>query len=94
MTIDERVERLERSNRRLTCVLVLAGAAAAFAATLGIGPAEGIPDILTARCVHLVDENGDVRIAIAAQRKTTSLTFIDQNGQGRLLGRRKVATHL
>jgi hypothetical protein len=68
MTIDERLERLERQNRwlrsglGLLVVVVLAGGLLGLA-----GQDDTVPDIVKARAFHAVDEDGNVLVKVGGR---------------------------
>ncbi len=63
MTIEERIERLERQNRHLS--LGLAGAAvAAVAVFAGAAQRQVVPDVIKAKAFHLVTDDGKTLVKI------------------------------
>ena len=82
MTIEQRMELLERTNRRwrrLACtmaVLIVAG--------VGIGAAQMNEDELTLRKLVIQDEEGRKRIVLDTNERGASIVHYDANGQGRI----------
>ena len=81
MTTEERMNHLERTNRRLTMALVLVGMATIITVAAGMGPAEAVPNVVKARSFVLVDENGKERATLSVTRFGTQLTLVDENGK-------------
>ena len=82
MTIEQRMDLLERTNRRwrrLACtmaVLIVAG--------VGIGAAQMNEDELTLRKLVIQDEEGRKRIVLDTNERGASIVHYDANGQGRI----------
>ena len=64
MTVDERLDRLERQNRRLKVGLASLLAAAVAAGLVGFARQDSIPDLVEARAFHVVSEDGTVRVKL------------------------------
>ncbi len=76
MTIEQRLSRLERQNRRLKFggMFLLLGIGAVFL----MGQAKGVPEEIKARKFTLVDEAGDTRAILGiTTMDTASLSFWD-----------------
>lgn len=85
MSIEERVERLERANRRLQ--LGFGGVSALLVAALLSGAAsQGAQDEIRTRAIHLYDSKGKVRgmIGTSITGEKASLTLLDETGKERL----------
>ena len=77
-TTEDRLARLEQSNRRLKAGL-LASATLASAAVI-LGAAAPPPKVYTAEKFVLVDPNGHERAELSANSKAAALQFINTNG--------------
>ena len=84
MTIEDRLTRLERRNRRLTLALVLIGVVAALIVTTGMDRADAVPEKVTARRFELVDENGKVQAVLGVANDSPFLNLSDKNGKLRV----------
>jgi len=80
-TIEERLTRLERKNRRLTLAVLLTGVAAALVVTVGMARTEAVPDAVRAHSFVLLDENGKVRAMLAVAKDGPGLRLSDENGK-------------
>jgi hypothetical protein len=83
MTTEERLNRLERKNRRLTLALVLTGLAAGLVATAGMGPADAVPNEVKARQFTLVDADGKLRARLGPSSEGASFILCDASGKAR-----------
>ena len=67
MTIEQRLERLEKRNKRLTATLTLTVVAMCAAVTMAAtGEKRGDFDIVTARYINLKNQNGDYVVRLSA----------------------------
>ena len=64
MTVEERLDRLERQNRWLKAGLASLLVAAVATGLLVFAPQDTIPDLVEARAFHVVDENGAVLVKL------------------------------
>ena len=64
MTVDERLDRLERQNRRLKTGLASFLLVAVAAGLVGFARQDSIPDLVEARAFHVVSEDGTVRVKL------------------------------
>ena len=64
MTIEERLTKLERKNRRLTLAMLFTGVAAALVVTVGMARTEAVPDVVRAHSFELLDGNDKMRAAL------------------------------
>ena len=83
MTIEERLTRLERKNRRLTLALASVGMAAMLAVAMGQGAPAVVPQEITAHKFTLVDGNGKTRADLIMLKDGPSLSLYDENGKTR-----------
>jgi hypothetical protein len=80
MTIEERLNRLERKNRRLTLAMLLTGVAAALVVTLGMAKTEVVPDEVKAHSFKLLDDNGNTRAALDVTKDGVGLALLGGKG--------------
>ena len=90
-TLEERIDRLERANRRIKwwgiagfVALISVGFLALVA--LGLASEPFVPlnqEVVRARAVHIEDEMGIVRATLAVTPKGPSLKFFNAEGQSR-----------
>ena len=88
MTIEQRMELLERTNRRwrrLACTM-----AVLIVAAVGIGAAQMNEDELVLRKLVIQDEEGRERIVLDTNRHGAGMTYYDANGKGRIESGTKV----
>lgn len=64
MSVDERLDRLERKNHRLQVMLALIFAVGAGGLLVGQATRQAIPDLVKARAFHVVGEDGKVLVAL------------------------------
>jgi len=84
MSTKERLEQLERRNRRLSVAVVLMGVAAAVVVAAGMAKTEGVPNVLRARSFEVVDENGKVRAKLHICLNEPCLDLYDENDKHRV----------
>ena len=86
MTIEERMTRLERKNRRLTLALVLTGLAAILAVGVGMAAPVAVPDEVKAHKFTLVDADGKTRAELGLNTGPNGpgLKLFDENGNMRV----------
>ncbi len=84
MTIEERLTKLERKNRMLTLALVSISLAATLVVTIGMGPAEAVPEEVKAHRFILVDAYGKVRAGLVMAKDGPRLDLLDENSLGRV----------
>lgn len=77
MSIDERIERLERDNRMLRRLAVIPLLAATAALLMGQAPAQ---KVIEAQRFALIDPSGKVVGGLSAGDRGPSLTFFDTTG--------------
>jgi len=85
MSIEERLERLERKNRRLTGLLAGLGAAAALWVVLGAAPGTApapLPymESVAAKKFLVVDAQGKLRATLCIAEKGPGLWLYDETG--------------
>jgi hypothetical protein len=88
MTLEERLTRLERMNRRLTLSLVLAGGMVATLVVLAVGGCTGPtapPESITARQFVLVDAKGKRRATLGTTTDRAGLWVFDEGGKTRAM---------
>lgn len=83
MTLEDRLTRLERKNRRLTLAMLLTGVAAALVVTIGAARPEAVRDVVRAHSFVLLDENGKMRALLAVTENEPMLGLADENGRVR-----------
>lgn len=84
MTIEQRLTQLERKNRRLTLVLVLAGLAVILAVAVGMAAPEAVLEEVKAQKFILVDGDGKFWGGLGVDKTGSNLILIDENGKGRV----------
>ena len=80
MALEERVEKLEQENRRLKLVLALSMLLASGGVLMGLGGQQ--QQILSARELRIVDENGDTRIRLGTTPQALDLSAAARNRPG------------
>jgi hypothetical protein len=78
MSVEERVQRLEKSNRRLKVGMLSLGIAATCIAVLGA--AAPTPKAVTAEKFVLLDEAGNERAELSSNSKAAALQLLNVNG--------------
>ena len=86
MSLEERIRRLERANRRL--VIGATGGAIALVIVFGLGAAESpvVPDTLRARAIKVVDGDGTVRARLSTQGDGGSALYLYDTSARRRVG--------
>jgi hypothetical protein len=84
MTTEERLERLERTNRRLTWGMGLTGLAALLVVAAGMARTETVPRKLKAHSFELVDDQGERRGAMFVTEHGSQLGLCDPKGNVRV----------
>jgi len=79
-SLEARIRRVERKQRRLTATLALS----LMAALLAWARAPQVPDSLQARRIEVVDDEGRVRIELRHDDEETGLFVLDSEGVTRL----------
>ena len=87
MTIEERIERLERTNRRYRLMFTLLGVVAICAVGISATQDDGIPDVIQAKAFEVVDDEGK-RLAKLYDNQGNGIleTFNDKGRQIVMLG--------
>ncbi len=88
MTVEERLDRLERQNRRLKAGLASLLVAALAAGLVGFARQDSIPDVVEARAFHVVSEDGTVLVKLEDTLGTgrgLAGTITTLNGEGKTL---------
>ncbi len=88
MTVEERLERLERQNRRLKTGLASLLVVAVAAGLVGFAQPDSIPDVVEAKAFHVVGEDGTVLVKLQDSLGTGSGLFgtiTTLNGEGKTL---------
>ncbi len=75
MSLEQRVERLERENRRLKLAGGAVVAVLLIVALVGAVMPQGIPEVIDARMFRVVDESGTVRATLGA----SAIRYFDEN---------------
>jgi hypothetical protein len=78
MTLDERLARLERANRRLWAACGAMGLACLLGAT-----GQRVPEVVTARSFQVVDERGELVASLGNKDLRTYLQLHDREGRSR-----------
>ncbi len=68
-TIEDRVAKLERSNRRLRLILLGGIAIGAVGVGLGMNQANKVPDVIQAKSIEVVDDTGAVLVELSSTRQ-------------------------
>lgn len=64
MTLEERLARLERQNRRMKCGLALLLVVGVAAGLLGFSSQDAVPDVVKARAFHVVGKDGKLLVKL------------------------------
>ena len=80
MTIEERLEKMEKKLRRSNMLLVGVVLLAVLAITLG---AASHKQVIAASAFNLVDENGKIRAALGMRNEVPGVRLFDENGRTR-----------
>jgi hypothetical protein len=83
-TIEERLTRLERKNRRLTLALMSVGMAAIVAVAMGQGAPAVVPQEVTAHKLTLVSNNGELQASLMMGKYGPELNLYDEKGKLRV----------
>jgi len=83
MTAEERLNRLERNNRRLTVATVLTGAAAVLIVTAGMAEPKTPPEKIRAGQFELADADGNVHAGLAMTKDGPQIYLSDEDGKVR-----------
>ena len=67
MSLEDRIRKLERNNRRLVIGAIGGGGVLLVALGLGAAAPEIVPETIRARAVEVVDGNGTVRVRLSTQ---------------------------
>ena len=81
MTIEERIERLERTNRRYRLMFTLIGVLAVCAVGISAAPDAGVPDVIQAKAFQVVDDEGNVLIVLRDDGGVGTLETFDRTGE-------------
>ncbi len=90
LTVDERLDRLERQNRRLKAWLASLLVVAVAAGLLGFAQPDSVPDVVEARAFHVVGKDGAVLVKLEDTLGTgrgLAGTITTLNGEGKQLVR-------
>ena len=86
MTVEERLEKLERQNRRLIGSLISFVAIMAVVGCLGVSNQDSIPDVVKARAFHVVGKDGTNLVKLEdsmgdGTSRAGTVTTYDSNGE-------------
>lgn len=79
MSIEDRIARLERQNRRLQCMVAMLVLMLTAGLVLGLAAPEEVPDVVEAKTFRVVDDDGTVLAALFGRGGIGQLTtFSDE----------------
>ena len=81
MTIEERIERLERTNRRYRLMFTLLGVLAICTVGISATQDDGVPDVIRAKVFEVVDDEGNGLVTIGGVLDTAASATHRQPGQ-------------
>jgi hypothetical protein len=85
MTIEERLTKLERKNRRLTFALLFAGLAAILAVAVGMATPNTVPMEIRAHRFCVVDKDDNMRVELDTMLDQGYLSFCDEGFSSKLM---------
>lgn len=80
MTIEERIDRLERTNRRYRLMFTLIGVLALCAVGISATQDDGVPDVIRAKVFEVVDDEGNGLVTIGDVLGSGVFALYDKTG--------------
>lgn len=80
MSLEERIERLERTNRRYRLMFTLLGVLAVCAVGISATQDEGVPDVIQAKAFAVVDDEGNILVLLEETKGAGGVSIFDKTG--------------